>query len=112
LAADEQDGQDFLVQVQDERPYWSLTEKIIGAAFEVHRNLGQGFLESVYVKALLRELNAVGLKVQSEQPIPVTYKGVEIGIFYADLIVENRVICEVNPYGHSCRSIRRNSSTT
>ena len=44
---------------------------------------------------MFQELNTEGITVQAEHPIPVTYKGVEIGIFYADLIVEHKVICEV-----------------
>jgi len=82
-------------RADSERPHWQLTEKIIGAAFEVHRTLGQGFLESVYVKALAQELSASGLGIEAEKPIPVSYKGVEIGVFYADLVVESVVICEV-----------------
>ena len=64
-------------------------------SLEVHRNLGHGSLENVYAKALFQELNTEGITVQAEHPIPVTYKGVEIGISYADLIVEHKVICEV-----------------
>jgi GxxExxY protein len=84
-----------MVQVPTDKPHWQLTEKIIGAAFEVHQNLGQGFLESVYVNALMQELSVKGLKAQTERPIPVSYKGVEIGIYYADVIVEDAVICEI-----------------
>jgi GxxExxY protein len=77
------------------KPHWQLTEKIIGAAFEVHRNLGQGFLESVYKTALVQELNVIGLNAQRERAIPVIYKGTEIGLYYADILVEDTVICEV-----------------
>ena len=72
-----------------ERLHWQLTERIIGGAFEVHRTLGQGFLESVYGKALAQELCASNLKVEAEKPIAVSYKGIEIGVFYADLVVED-----------------------
>ena len=82
-------------EAQTEKPYWHLTEKIIGAAFEVHRNLGQGFLESVYVHALLQELQASRLNAETQRAIPVSYKGVEIGIYIADIIVEDSVICEI-----------------
>ena len=82
-------------EVQSEKPHWRLTEKIIGAAFEVHRNLGQGFLESVYVSALLQELKAAAMHAETQRAIPVSYKGVAIGIYIADVIVENAVICEV-----------------
>jgi GxxExxY protein len=72
-----------------------LTHKIIGAAFEVHRNLGHGFLENVYVAALLHELAAAQLTALAEAPIAVTYKGLLIGRYFADILVEGLVICEI-----------------
>ena len=72
-----------------------ITEKIIGAAFEVHKTLGYGFLESVYQKALMVELELQGLKVQLEARIIVLYKGVAVGHYEADLFVEEKVIVEV-----------------
>jgi GxxExxY protein len=51
-----------------------LTQKIIGAAFEVHRDLGSGFLESVYANALVSELASAGLIAKEEVPIQVRYK--------------------------------------
>ena len=71
-----------------------LTEKIIGCAMKVHRTLGCGFLESVYQKAILHELRKSGLKVSQEAPLQVVYDGVIVGEFYADIIVENKVIVE------------------
>ncbi len=82
-------------EVQAVKPHWQLTERIIGAAFEVHRTLGQGFLESVYAKALSQELKDAGLSVETEKALPVQYKGQQIGVFFADIIVEDAVICEV-----------------
>ena len=72
-----------------------LTEKIIGAAFEVHRVLGYGFLERVYQRALQAELLKLGVAVQLEYPIPVNYKGVNVGDYNADLLVEGRVVVEL-----------------
>jgi GxxExxY protein len=72
-----------------------LTQKIIGAAFEVHRNLGNGFLERVYANALVSELAGAGLIAKQEVPIQVQYKGVEVGFYYADVLVDETVICEV-----------------
>jgi GxxExxY protein len=72
-----------------------LTRRIIGAAYEVHKHLGHGFLERVYVTALMQELNLAGLACGSEVPIPVFYKGVEIGEYYADILVDGLVICEI-----------------
>ena len=72
-----------------------LTGNIIECAFRVHKNLGFGFLESVYQKALLIELTKVGLKVEKERKIQVNYDGQGIGDFVADILVEEKVILEL-----------------
>ena len=72
-----------------------LTREIIGAAFEVHKHLGHGFLERVYVIALVQELEARGLTALTETPIPVHYKGREVGHYFADILVDQSVICEI-----------------
>ncbi len=72
-----------------------LTYKIIGAAYEVYNALGSGFLEKVYENAMLIELESVGLKVQQQAPIKVTYNGKTIGEYFADLLVEEKVIVEL-----------------
>ena len=72
-----------------------ITEQIIGAAFEVHRILGYGFLESVYQKAMQAELIRRGLSCKIEEPIRVIYKGVDVGLFKADLLVNDCVIVEL-----------------
>jgi GxxExxY protein len=72
-----------------------ITEQIIGSAFEVYRVLGYGFLEKVYQKATQVELLARGLKADREAKIKVVYKGVVVGDYQADLLVEGRVIVEV-----------------
>jgi GxxExxY protein len=71
-----------------------LTETIIGAAMKVHRTFGPGFLESVYQKALAHELRKLGLKVECEKPITVTYDGIIVGDFSADMLVEEIVMVE------------------
>ena len=73
----------------------SLTETIIGCAFEVHNVLGAGFLEKVYENALRIELLKQGLKVKQQEPIQVYYEGQVVGSYYADLWVEDRVIIEL-----------------
>ena len=80
---------------EKETPHWELTRQVIGAAFEVHKALGPGFLEKVYVNALLLELQQAGLNARAEVAIPVYYKEVEVGLYYADLLIEDGVICEV-----------------
>ena len=75
----------------------SLSYKIIGAAIEVHRILGgPGLLESIYESALCHELSLQGLHAQTQVPIDVNYKGVEIREpLFLDILVEDKVIVEV-----------------
>jgi len=75
--------------------YEGLTEQIIGAAIDVHKALGTGFLESVYEKALCLELDARGLAWQCQVPFDITYRGQVIGQYIADLVVAGKVIVEV-----------------
>jgi GxxExxY protein len=72
-----------------------LTEKIIGCAYTVHNKLGPGFLEKVYENALLIELEKLGLRVKQQEPISVIYDGQEVGEYFADLWVEDRVVIEL-----------------
>lgn len=72
-----------------------LTEKIIGCAIEVHRQLGPGLLESLYESALCIELEQAGLKYSREATIPVVYKNHPIGEHRIDLLVEDLVILEI-----------------
>ena len=68
--------------------------KVIGAAMAVHRHFGAGYLEEVYKNALMVEFDALGLKSEKEIPIAVNYKGVRVGDYRAEIIVENRLILE------------------
>ena len=72
-----------------------LTYKINGAIYEVHRTLGSGFLEKVYENALMIELKARDLKAENQVPINVNYKGVLVGDYYADIVVEDKVLIEL-----------------
>lgn len=72
-----------------------LTERIIGAALEVHRQLGPGLLESTYEAALCIEMETAGLKNQRQLAVPVNYKGRVIGEYRLDLLVEYAVIVEI-----------------
>ena len=71
-----------------------LTEKIIGCAMKVHRTPGCGFLESVYQKALLHELRKTGMQADGQIPLKVMYDGEIVGDFFADIVVERKVIIE------------------
>jgi len=74
----------------------ALTESIIGAAIEVHKELGPGLLESAYRGCLVHELRLRGIKVDAELVLPVVYKGATIECGYRmDLLVEDQVIVEV-----------------
>jgi GxxExxY protein len=74
----------------------ALTDKIIGAAIEVHRCLGPGLYESVYRACLVHELKALRLELQVDQKLPLIYKGLDLGrVFKIDMVVENTVIVEL-----------------
>lgn len=74
----------------------TLTDKIIGAAIEVHRQLGPGLLESTYEKCLIFELEHSSLSVESQVARPVVYKGITVEAGYRiDLLVEKSVIIEL-----------------
>ena len=72
-----------------------LSNRIIGAAIEVHRNLGPGLLESVYESALAVEFRANNIQFERQKRIPILYKGADIGHLVADFVVENRAIVEI-----------------
>jgi len=73
-----------------------LSEKIIGAAIEVHRELGPGLLESMYESALFFDLHSMELNVRKQVPVETQYKGQDLEIgFRVDLLVENKVIIEL-----------------
>jgi GxxExxY protein len=81
--------------MSDELLHGEITEKIIGAAFEVYKVLGHGFLESVYQRAMQVELQQLGLQCETERPIKVKFKGAIVGEFRADLFVQNAVAVEL-----------------
>jgi GxxExxY protein len=72
-----------------------LTDVIIKTFYEVYNELGHGFLEKVYQNSLYLELKNKGYNVEAQKRINVYYKGIEVGEYFADLIVENAVILEL-----------------
>ena len=92
-----------MLEIEYEHPdkllHRAVTEAIIGAAFEVHSQLGYGFLERVYQRPLQVELSRRGFSAEIERRIQVKYKGVIVGDYDADLIVADSVVVEikVNP---------------
>ena len=73
-----------------------ISNKILGCAIEVHKQLGPGLLESAYQECLFFELKEQGLKVRKEVPMPITYKDVKLDHGYRiDLLVEEKVVIEI-----------------
>ena len=72
-----------------------ITQVVIGCAFEVMNELGAGFLESVYERAMLLALRQKGQSVVTQHPIKVMFRGACVGDFFADLLVEEKVIVEL-----------------
>ena len=84
-----------------ESPHNELTSEAIAAAIEVHRGLGPGLLESVYLECLRFELTSRKLRFATQVTIPIAYKGLELGAGYrVDLIVEDRLIVEAKSVEH------------
>jgi GxxExxY protein len=79
------------------------TQRIIGVFYDVYNELGYGFLESVYREAMRLALGQAGFSVSVEVPVPVEFRGVVIGIFRADLIVDDLVLIELK----TCEALAR-----
>ena len=72
-----------------------LSKRIIGTAIKVHRELGPGFLESIYEEALKIELTRAELHFETQKEIRIEYLGVKVGLHRLDLVVENEIILEL-----------------
>ncbi|HJY62705.1 MAG TPA: GxxExxY protein [Ignavibacteria bacterium] len=73
-----------------------LTEKVIGCAIKVHKELGPGLLELTYKECLYYELNQLGIKAEKEKPMPLVYYDVKLDCGYrVDLLIENKLIVEL-----------------
>jgi GxxExxY protein len=81
-----------------------LTEAVIGCAFKVHNTLGFGFLESVYEKSLIIELQKLGISAKSQEPIKVHYGQHIVGDFFADLLIDDRLIIELKSVSQLIRA--------
>jgi GxxExxY protein len=79
----------------DNYKHSELTEKIIKAFYKVYNTLGYGFLEKVYENALFIELESIGLNIKKQEPIKVYYEEKEVGVYFADLIVNDTIIIEL-----------------
>jgi GxxExxY protein len=83
-----------MIRMKEEAVQYDLAGKVIGCAMKIHSMLGLGFLESVYQNALTLELQRAGMKVEREKPISVQYEGELVGVFVADLVVNDCLIVE------------------
>ena len=72
-----------------------ITGKIIKAAYNVHNELGAGFLEKIYRRAMMIELKSMGLAAEEEKALAIRFKGQKIGDHYVDIMVENKVVVEL-----------------
>ena len=75
--------------------FMELSYALIGAAMEVHRILGPGFLEAVYEAALAYELAVCGIRFERQKHLPVFYKGQLVGEYVADFVIEEQIIMEL-----------------
>ena len=75
--------------------YPELSFQVVGAAMEVHKALGPGFLEAVYHTALAHELGLQGVSFESHLALPVTYKGIVVGRYEADMVIADKIVLEL-----------------
>ena len=81
--------------IKEEYIHSDITSGILNVAFEVHKIIGPGFVESVYLRAMLVELGLRSIEVDSEIELPVYYKSVKVGSRRADLLIKKKVIVEL-----------------
>jgi GxxExxY protein len=79
----------------EESKHADLTRQIIGAFYKVYNGLGYGFSEKVYENSLIIELKKLGLQVEQQRQLVVYYEGVEVGEYFADIVMDNAVIVEL-----------------
>ncbi len=88
--------------MSDKYKYSDLTELIIGAFYIVYNKLGYGFLEKVYENALLIELYKIGLSAGNQKPLKIYYDTQIVGEYFADIIVEDKIIIELKATESLC----------
>ena len=81
--------------MKEEYPHSDITEKVISAAIEVHRELGPGYLESIYEQALAKEFDSRKIKYERQKEIGIFYKEEQVGKHRLDFIVEGKVVLEI-----------------
>ena len=83
------------IKTKKKYAFENLSEAIIGAAIKVHKELGPGFLESIYEQALKIELSETNLNFECQKEIKIEYHGKEVGTHRLDLVIENSIIVEL-----------------
>ena len=83
------------MQIKDKLLYRDLSYQVIGAAMEVHKYLGAGFLEAVYQKALAHEFMLRAIVFEAQRPLAVEYKQEPVGDYIADFVVEDKIVIEI-----------------
>lgn len=83
------------IKIKKKHAFENLSEAIIGAAIKVHKELGPGFLESIYEQALKIELSETNLNFECQKEIKIEYHGKEVGTHRLDLVIENSIIVEL-----------------
>ncbi|MEJ2730496.1 MAG: GxxExxY protein [Deltaproteobacteria bacterium] len=83
------------IESKEKHAFEKLSEVIIGAAIKVHKELGPGFLESIYEQALKIELSETNLNFDCQKEIKIEYHGKEVGTHRLDLVIENSIIVEL-----------------
>lgn len=86
---------------QEDYKYQEHTRRIIGVFYDIYNELGYGFLESIYQRAMFSALRGQGIGVAQHQSLPVWFRGEQIGDFHPDLLIEDRVIVELK----ACRTL-------
>jgi GxxExxY protein len=80
--------------------YGEITNSILGIFYKVYNELGHGFLESVYARAMAMAMREAGLHFEAEAAVPVWFRGTDIGKFRADFIVEKKILLELKAVDH------------
>jgi len=89
-----------------------LTERIIKHFFAVYNNLGYGFLERIYENSLAIELRKARLIREQQKPITIHYQNEIVGEYFAELVVENKILVEIKGQKQSPNNMKHNCSTT
>ena len=84
-----------MINAEKDYKYSELTHEIIGCVYRVFNALGAGFLEKVYENAVIIELTKLGMSAEQQVPIDVYYDEIKVGEYYADILVEDKVIIEL-----------------